>query len=215
MIIGLSGRARSGKDTFAKMLSKALQKQTGQAYVLMAYANALKNKIQNDFDLSYDQLWGEDKEEYDLRYPKVRGPLPFCVGNRDDGKGLEVLEERQHWTAREIMQDYGQFFRTIDYDFWVKYLFRIIEEKDYKNVIITDLRHINEVDAVVDKSGYHIRIERDSTDVVHNYQHISETALDDSYKVDFNVINNWTLKELEVAAEEVVKFLIEINKKEK
>ena len=33
--------------------------------------------------------------------------------------------------------------------------------------------------------------------------------------VDFNVINNWTLKHLEVAAAEVAEFLIEINKKEK
>ena len=138
MIIGISGHARSGKDTFAKILAKILQKQTGLAYVLMAYANELKNKIQNDFDLSYDQLWGDEKEVYDLRYPKKRGQLPYCAGNRDDGKGLEVLEERQHWTAREIMQDYGQFFRTIDYNFWVDYLFRIIKEKDYKNVIITD-----------------------------------------------------------------------------
>ena len=208
MILGISGKARSGKDTFAEMLAKELQKQTGKAYVLMAYAHELKTRVQRDFDLSYEQLWGDEKETYDFRYPKARGELPFCAGNRDDGKGLEVLEERQHWTSREILQAYGQFFRTIYYDFWVKELFNTIKEKDYKNVIITDLRHINEVDPVVDGGGYHIRVERENKDVVHNQQHISETALDGGHRVDFRVINNWTLKELEEAAKDVVRFLL-------
>ena len=200
MIVGISGKARSGKDTFARMLAKALQKKTGRAYVLMAYANELKNKIQKDFDMSYEQLWGDEKEVYDQRYVK---PGKWS----DDSKVC--------WTPREVMQAYGQFFRKIDYDFWVKYLFRIIEEKNYENVIITDVRHINEVDAVVDRGGYHIRVERENKDSVHNEQHISETALDNGHRVDFNVINNGTLEELEASAKDVVKFITEINKKEK
>jgi len=193
MIIGVSGKARSGKDTFAKMLSKALQRKTGQAYVLMAYAHELKLRVQKDFDMSYEQLWGDEKEVPDKRYPKP------------DGDG--------YWTPREVLQAYGQFFRTIDYDFWVNYLFRVVEEKGYKSVLITDVRHINEVDAVVDRKGYHIRVERDDKDTVHNEQHISETALDDGHRVDFTVVNNHTLKALEVAADEVVDFLTEIEKR--
>ena len=213
MIIGTSGKARVGKDTFAKMLAEELQKQTtGQAYVLMAYAHELKLRVQKDFDLSYEQLWGDEKEIPDKRYPKARSILPFCAGNRDDGKGLEVLEEGRYWTPREIMQAYGQFFRTIDYDFWVKYLFRVIEEKEYKNVIITDARHINEVDAVVDRSGYHIRVERENKDSVHNEQHISEIALDKGHRVDFKVLNNGTIDDLKNSVEDVVKFLIDSEK---
>jgi len=199
MIIGISGKARSGKDTFAKMLARVLQKKTGKTYVLMAYANELKNKIQKDFDMSYEQLWGDEKEVYDQRYLKP---------------GKWSNNPKVCWTPREVMQAYGQFFREIDYDFWVKYLFRVIEEKNYDNVIITDARHINEVDAVVDRGGYHIRVEREDKDSVHNEQHISETALDNGHRIDFNVINNGTLKELEAAAEDVVKFITEINAKE-
>ena len=208
----ISGRARAGKDTFAEMLARKLQEQTGQAYVLMAYAHELKLKVQKDFDLSYAQLWGEEKEKYDLRYPKVRGPLPFCAGNRDDGRGLEVLEERQHWTAREIMQAYGQFFRTIHYDFWVDHLFNVIEEKEYNNVIITDGRHVNEVDAVVDRGGYHIRVEREEDEATHNKQHISEIALDKGHRVDFTVKNYGTLDDLRETATTVVRFLIDSQK---
>jgi hypothetical protein len=212
MLILISGKATSGKDTFAQMLAFELQQQTGQAYVLMAFAHELKLKIQKDFDLSYEQLWGSEKEVYDLRYPKYRGPLPYCCGNRADGKGLEYMEERQHWTAREIMQDYGQFFRTIDNDFWVKRLFKVIEEKDYKNVIITDGRHKNEVNAVVDSNGYHIRIEKNSIDHVHNRGHISETALDEGYKIDFVIKNNGTLDDLKNSVKDVVRLILESRK---
>lgn len=192
-LYAISGKARSGKDTFAKMLAEELQKQKGQAYVLMAYAHELKLRVQKDFDLSFEQLWGDEKETPDKRYPKP------------DGDG--------YWTPREILQAYGQFFRTIDYNFWVKHLFRIIEEKEYKNVIITDGRHLNEIDAVVDRGGFHIRVGRENKDSIHNEKHISETALDGGYRVDFNVLNNATLDDLKNRSKDVVRFLMgsEIN----
>jgi hypothetical protein len=209
MIVGISGKARSGKDTFAKMLADALQTKTGKAYVLMAYAHELKLRVQKDFDMSYEQLWGDEKEIPDRRYRKDRHN--WIAGRRDSG---EIKEN--FWTPREILQAYGEFFRTIDYDFWVKHLFRVIKDKQYENVIITDVRHINEVDAVVDKGGFHIRVERENKDVIHNEQHISETALDKGHRIDFNVINNWTLKHLEEASKDVAEFLtdseIEFNK---
>lgn len=207
MILGISGKARSGKDTFAEMLAKELQKQTGKAYVLMAFAHELKTRIQRDFDLSYEQLWGDEKEVEDKRYKKPGPPQGVAV-TYDDGRGLPPW----YWTPREILQNYGQFFRTIDYDFWVKELFNTIEEKEYKNVIITDLRHVNEVNAVVDRGGYHIRVEREDKNSVHNQQHISETALDAGHRVDFNVINNWTLRHLKEAAKDVARFLIDSEK---
>lgn len=213
MIICTSGKARSGKDSFALMLAEELNKTQYPPFVMMAYAHELKLRCQKDFDLSYEQLWGDDKEEYDQRYPKMRGPLPFCCGNRDDGKGLEVLEERQHWTTREIMQEYGQFFREIDNDFWVKHLFKVIADKEYTNVIITDGRQKNEIDVVCDRAdGYHIRIERGSKDTVHNQQHISETALDEPYRVDFTVVNNWGLDVLKRTAVETADLLISSEK---
>ena len=194
MLILLTGQARVGKDTFAGMLSRELQNKTGQSYVLMSYAHELKLRVQKDFDLSYAQLWQGEKEIEDRRYRKHTDK-----------------DEEVYWTSREIMQNYGEFFRTINYNFWVDHLFNVIEEKEYKNVIITDGRHLNEVDAVVDRGGYCIRIERDVKDFIHNDQHISERALNDVYRVDFTVNNHWTLKELEQAAKDVVRFLVDSN----
>jgi len=212
MIIGISGKARSGKDTFAEMLATALNKGAYPPYVMMAFANELKLRCQAAFDLTWEQLWGDDKEKYDQRYPKYRGIPPYCLGNRDDGKGLEVMEERKHWTAREIMQDYGAFYRSIDNEFWVKNLFRVLEDKEYTNVIITDVRYTNEANYILDNGGYVIRVERENKDTVHNEQHPSEIELDEYNRFDFTIVNNWTLDHLKLAASECADFLRDSDK---
>jgi len=212
MIIGISGKARSGKDTFATMLATELNKVSWPSYVMMAFANELKLRCQAAFDLTFEQLWGEDKEKYDQRYPKARGILPYCIGNRDDGKGLEVLEERKHWTAREIMQDYGAFYRTIDNQFWIKNLFKVAEEKEYTSVIVTDVRYINEADYIIDNGGYVIRVERENKDSVHNEEHPSEVELDGYNRFDFVIDNSGTLKQLEEAAVTCTRFLKDSEK---
>lgn len=195
LVLGISGLARAGKDTFALMLAEELNKKCYPPFIMMAFAHELKLRCQKDFDLSYDQLWGENKETFDRRYP------------RSDKDGC--------WTAREIMQEYGQFYRTIDNDFWVKHLFKVVEEKEYKNIIITDTRHLNEVDAVCNSGGYHIRVQRDSKTTIHGSEHISETALNDEYRVDFLVQNSGTLYDLQDTAKKVAKFLIGNEKRTK
>lgn len=193
MIFGICGKAFSGKDTFAKILAEELNKIQYPPYVLMAYAGELKLRVQKDFDLSYDQLWGNQKEINDLRYPKR-------------GQGFSS-NPGDYWTPREIMQAYGEFYRSIDYDFWVKNLFRIIEDKEYKNVIITDCRHLNEVEAVKEHGGLLIKIIRENKDTPHGATHISETALDNFNKYDFTIVNNFGLDDLKVSTQELVHFL--------
>lgn len=194
MIVGISGKAMVGKDTFAVMLAEELQRKTGDIYVLMAFAKSLKDRAQKDFDLSWDQLWGDQKELVDNRYAKGR----FVEYDDNNNPVPSTLEP--YWTPREIMQAYGQFFRTIDYNFWVEELFRTIEDKEYENVIITDIRHINEANAVKERGGTHIRIYRDAGGSKINDQHISETALDGHKDVDFEIMNNGTLDDLRTTA---------------
>jgi len=215
MLVGVVGKARSGKDTFAVMLAEELYGILRSKFILMAYATDLKDRVQQDFDLHYDQLWGDDKEVEDKRYIKSKnrkGILPYCAGNRDDGKGLEVLEEVQYWTGREILQAYGQFFRTIDHDYWVKSLFRTIDYKEYKNVIITDIRHPNEADAVVNRGGFLIKIVRNVDNNIHGSNHISEVAMDNYDKMDFVLTNDGTVDDLRVVAKDTAKLLVATQK---
>jgi len=208
MIIGISGKARSGKDTFSEMLAAELNKGAYPAYIMMGFANELKLKCQAAFDLTWEQLWGEDKENLDERYRKQ---MQYHGGVRSDRDELP----EPYWTAREIMQDFGAFYRTIDNEFWIKNLFRVIEvieDKEYTNVVVTDVRYINEADFIINNGGYVIRINREDKDAVHNKQHPSEIELDNYNRFDFTVINDWTLKELKVAASDVARFLRDSEK---
>ena len=203
-IIGVSGKARSGKNVFAEYLAAELYEKTRQPYVLMAYADVLKNMVQEEFDLSWDQLWGDEKEAEDKRYHKQ---LKYRGGVRP---AVDELPS-SYWTGREIMQAFGSFYRSIDPNFWVKKLFRIIEEKEYNSVIITDVRYPNEVDPVLEKGGYHIRVHRDIESKIHGQQHSSETSLDEGYKVDFNVKNNSTLDHLRDVAADIVGAILQME----
>jgi hypothetical protein len=202
MIIGISGKARSGKDTFAGMLSGVLNKEAYPPYVMMGFANELKLRCQAAFDLSYEQLWGEDKEVPDKRYPKPKEFFEHAAIEATAG-----MEVGWYWTAREIMQNYGAFYRSIDNEFWIKNLYKVIEQKEYTNVVITDARYINEADFIIDRRGYVIRVERENKDDVHNMEHPSEIELDDYNRFDFTVVNNWGLEELTEASKDVVRFL--------
>ena len=201
LLMGITGLAQSGKDTFAKILAEELYKQTDHLFILMAYAHELKLKVQKDFDLSYEKLWGNEKEIEDKRYKK---PFGYHGGVRADRDKLPNI----YWTPREIMQNYGQFYRTIDYYFWVKHLFGIIKHNDYKNVIITDIRHQNEAQSIVDSGGYIIKIIREDKAEIHNQQHISETAMSGYDKIDFIIKNNSTLDKLKLGAVGVVEQIV-------
>lgn len=206
MVIGVSGKARSGKNVFAEFLAEELHKRTGEAYVMMAYADVLKNMVQKEFDLSWDQLWGEAKEAEDKRYRRYQRYGPVAVHLEKDGL------PSPYWTGREIMQSFGGFYRSIDPNFWTKKLFSIIEDKEYKNVIVTDVRYPNEVDPIVERDGYHVRVNRPTADKVHGTTHSSEVSLDAPYKVDFTIMNTGTLDDLKKLACDIVSGIIQLEK---
>ncbi len=112
MILGISGHARAGKDTFGQMLAEELYKKTGNVFILMAFAKELKDKVQKDFDLSYEQLWGDQKETPDKRFLREE-MVPEFAGSGDMGAGIGIkcgtIREplNIYWTSREILQEYG------------------------------------------------------------------------------------------------------------
>lgn len=202
LLLGVTGSAQSGKDTFAEMLAEELNELTGHIFVLMAFANELKMKVQKDFDLSPEQLWGTKKEISDKRYKKL-----FTCHGRTKTDDVELPDT--YWTPREIMQNYGEFYRTIDYGFWVKHLFGVIKKNNYKNVIITDVRYPNEAQPIVNSSGYIIKIIRGNKAEIHNQYHSSEMSMSKYDKISFIVENNGTLDELKFNVTDVAKQIID------
>lgn len=192
MIIGIAGHARAGKDTLGGYLIKCLKERNNRTFIQTAFAEQLKFVCQEHFSLSDDQLWGDKKEISDLRYKK---------------------SDSEFWTPREIMQNLGSFYRSIDYDFWVKALDNYLKQNKIEDTIITDVRHINECEYVKNNNGVLIKIIRENADEIHGMTHESETSLDDksSNYFDIEINNDGSLEDLYTAAENMSDAIISIE----
>jgi len=160
MLIVLSGKARSGKDTAAQMLNDTLPNSK-----CIAYADYLKEIIGSCFGLTWDQLHGDSKEA--------------AI------EGLPIRTKSGHitthcWTPRKLLQYLGtDVFRTIDPDCWLNVVKSQVALGYFDNYIIKDSRFPNEIDWVLASGGINIRIERQDKDFVSGTDHASETSLDE------------------------------------
>lgn len=196
MIVGLASRARCGKDTFGKYLHEEFMISYYRFFQTSAFASKLKNMCMADFDLTNNQLYGNEKETIDLRYNKCN-------------EGTNIPE---FWTPREIMQALGSFYRSIDRDFWVRSFDKDWDSMGHPDTIITDVRHINECEYVKEK-GILIKIVRDDAAKIHGMNHESETALDGKPDNYFDIIieNNGSLEDLQIAASNAAKMILELE----
>lgn len=168
MIIGISGKARSGKDTLAAIAAK-------DGWKRLAFADELKRKVREDFGLTLEQIDGKLKE-----IPTQYQTGPMTIFDVDGFATESIL----YWTPREMMIEYGQFYRQFDKNYWVNIVLNKIRGlSSDENFMITDLRFPNEAEAVKNSGGAVIRLERhpsrDSMVSESIKQNISETALDD------------------------------------
>ena len=179
MIIGISGKAGSGKDTAAKMLE-------------VLYANP---------DISYEDFANKRYKNFaDIQIVhfadslKETAQVLFRIGewetNTQEGKKTTI-----NWigkTIRELLQGIGQGLRdAIDPNLWVKILFANTE--GWSNYIIADVRYPNEVYAIKKRNGVLIRIDRKGAGAGN---HSSETALDDYKEWDVHIENNGSIEDL-------------------
>jgi hypothetical protein len=151
MIIGLTGRKGSGKDS-------ACEKTVG--WQKLSFAEPVKEICRYVFGLS--------KRETDSPYLK---DMP--------------LDRWPFDSPRKLMQVVGtDMFRNAYPDVWVKRFMRTLGSR---NVIVTDVRFQNEVDAIKERGGYVVKIVRPNlqkTDL-----HSSETGID-SLQVDATIVND-------------------------
>lgn len=202
MIIGIAGKARSGKNQLAKFLIEEFEKKYNRKFYEASFANELKHMCKFQFGLIDDQLWGGKKESADKRFPRSKW-------KHLDGGTMT------HWTPREIMQEVGAFYRKIDYDFWVKRLKEFVYNESLKgneDFIITDVRYINEAEFVKNKKGILVHINRDVANEIHGADHESETGLDVYEDFDIIINNNGSLSGLRRASHEAVDAIVSMKK---
>lgn len=197
MIVGMHGRARVGKDQFAEYLVDVFSKQHNREFKTTAFAYRLKQMCLESFNLNREQLWGDKKE----------GMTKF--GKTEIGRLGVSSNPSDYWTPREIMQELGSFYRRIDYDFWVNQVDRKWKYADCPDLVITDVRHVNEADYVKD-NGILIRVSRASAAKIHGMSHESEIALDDKDPgyFDMEINNDGILEDLYIAATNAAKAVL-------
>lgn len=161
MLLGLSGKIGSGKDTFAQLLEEHMEycKLKSFAYKLKYICAFLTG---TELATQFTQI------------------------------GKNVFLEEWGMTIGEMQQKVGtEGMRDgVHPETWILSLFADYDPKE--NWIITDVRFVNEAEAIKERGGYVIRINGDPANIrMHSKRdltHPSETSLD-NYRFDY-VINN-------------------------
>lgn len=141
MIVGLGFVARSGKDTAAEGLVRELGfKRYGFADQLKALAleaNPLVTPVTRTVNIGI----GHGKLQH------------IVAGLRWEGA------KDQYTEVRTFLENLGKGARTVFGDrFWVDQLMQSLPEDE--NAVIADVRYLNEIDAIRDRGGMVIKIQR-------------------------------------------------------
>lgn len=207
MIIGISGYSGSGKDTIGIIIQYLLSDTKH-----VAIEEALNNYSDNEY-------WLEDESGWEIR--KFAGKLKD-IASHLTGIDIEDFEDQEfkktdlgpEWgmTVRDFLQKLGTdaLRMGLHDNVWVNALMADYKPVDYNddeqpqlpNWIITDTRFPNEAQAIKDKGGIIIRVERPGIVPINN--HPSEIGLD-GWNFDYKVANVSDVVSLMFTVENILK----------
>lgn len=182
MIIGLTGKKGAGKDTVADYLS------ANYGYQHIAFADLLRREVMTGFNLRTIPITNKEKP-YSL----------FALTNCRDSGFLDYMQRNGFDVAsgtplsyRTVLQHWGDWKRGDNANYFVDVVCQRLDGST--PIVISDVRFQNEVDALLGKGAWLIRVERNSPYVTDT--HASETEID-TIRKDFTALtNNGTLDEL-------------------
>ena len=225
MIIGINGKIGSGKDLVGKIIQYLIWKNKTNSskpfseverelsgWEIKKFADKLKDIVCILTGCTREQLEDQDFKETPLGKEWNWGNHNFF--------GPKI-------TPRQLLQYIGTnlFRNQLHPNVWInalmsecKYRYEDdgIEIKErfesISNWIITDVRFPNEVKAIKDKSGIIIRVNRitnnslidNDTHAITNYQHTSETALDNYEGFDYIIENDGSIEDLITKVEAIL-----------
>lgn len=171
MIIGLSGYARSGKDSIAKVLVD------NYGFIRLAFADPVRELL-----LEIDPILDKGNR----------------LSSLVDEYGWDIAKAQPE--VRRLLQTLGFGARKIFGDnFWVDQVINQFGHSWWgydTNVVITDVRFTNEAQGIKGKGGQLWRVNRPGVKAIND--HISESELD-NYPVDCIFVNDTTIEDLELA----------------
>lgn len=168
MIIGITGHARHGKDSTADIICKHY------GYKKHALADVMKEACRVIFGWTDEYLYGDLKDVVDER---------FGISPRHALQSLGT-----EWGQWELSK-YDSFKKTTGRKLWVNSLLNRIQG----NTVISDVRFPHEAEAIRERGGFIIRVNRDYTV---DLSHESEQSVED-ITPDFTIGNYSSLIDLE------------------
>tara|TARA_B110000263_G_C15297854_1_gene506447 strand:+ start:232 stop:810 length:579 start_codon:yes stop_codon:yes gene_type:complete len=177
VLLGISGAKRSGKDTFADEFLKK-----NKNYVKYTMSTPIKKICKELFLLKDDQLYDE-KEKIDERWG-VSPRQMFQI------LGTDIFRNN-------ILQFFPNITKVLKNDtIWIHHFKLFYESNKNKNIIITDIRFIDEAQLIKDLNGIIIKIKRNEIKIDDTNMpiHESEKHFDD-INHDYMINNNGDLNE--------------------
>jgi len=178
ILIGITGRKKSGKDTIGKYLID------NHGFVRVAFADALKEACKIIFGFTDEQLYDDElKEIIDKYWNHTPREILQKVGTELFRIELPLLCEH------------------INNDIWIRSVDRKIEqlrEKGHTRIAITDVRFDNELEYISHMKGYSWKVSRPSLlkNVDPNLIVHSSEALIDNFVCNEHFVNEGTLDQL-------------------
>lgn len=187
-LIGITGYAGSGKDSVFDAIGPRRP-----FVVRAAFADALKAEVAAAYGVDVSLFHDPAAKEVstpalaaarcaDTRFARFLGPIMSTLGEL---------------RPRFVMQQWGDWRREQDPDYWVKRLIPVVEASraaGAQALVITDVRFVNEYLWLQDAGGVLWRVAR--AGVVPRCGHASEWQLE-GMRADLTIRNDGTLEELE------------------
>ena len=187
MIVGLSGRMSSGKDTVG---AEFVNRELGQRF---AFADSLKNLCIDAFGIDPKLAFGTQDDKLTLtnvKWDTICLPSSKIIEYRDNC----IDPNADFLSIREVLQIFGtDVMRSFEPNVWINMTFANIKKNSTRPYsIITDVRFTNEARAIEDAGGVVIRLRRNEDQ---ESVHASETEMD-TYPFAHIIDNrNMTLEE--------------------
>ena len=166
-IIGVLGRARSGKDTISGILIQELQSK-GVNYKVVRLASPIKEAAVALFGFTHEQLEGPSKE---------------------------MIDPVWNITPRSVFQKITDTtMREMGVQFFTKRLYQKYDAscESEKYIIIPDVRYPHDIEEIRRRGGLVIKVSRDDTNII---RHDCENIID-TLEGDVNINNSGTITDL-------------------
>ena len=208
MLISVSGKIGSGKDTAAEIIQQITPYHNWR---VKKFAGKLKQIASILTGIPVENF---ESQDFKRTFLSREWDIVKLVGSglRQDGLFGPKTPVIEQMSVRDLLQKLGteSMRNGLHENVWVNALFsdykprreKIVDSSDVDeytssmpNWIITDTRFPNELLSVKERNGITIKIVRDSGNEV-GTQHISETALDHVEDWNYIIENNGSIEEL-------------------